>query len=124
VHGSRAGLDFALSVGSACVAPAGKLPVTLVTAGSGKGYRVLSYSYWVGRGNVRHKHVGKHTIAVYVPTLITRHAGTVNLPLHKPKTGRQTVKLVITLISSEPNGTLKTKKKEKTLVLTLPFAVC
>jgi hypothetical protein len=44
VHGSRAGLDFALSVGSACVAPAGKLPVTLVTTGSGKGYRVLSYS--------------------------------------------------------------------------------
>lgn len=120
VHGSRAGLNFSLSVPSACVAPADKLPVTLVTTGSSNGYRVLSYSYWVGRGNPRHKRVGKRTIAVYVPTLITSHAGTVNLPLHSPKAGRQTIKLVIALIPSKPNG----ERKKKPLVLRLPFAVC
>jgi hypothetical protein len=102
-HGSLAGFTFTLSVPSACAGPSGKLAVTLSKRGSSKAYRVRRLSYYIERGKA---------------TLVTSHAGAVQLPLGALQGGTHTLKLVITLVSTKRHG------KPKTKTLTLPFSIC
>jgi hypothetical protein len=102
-HGSLAGVTFTLSVPSVCVAPDGKLPVTLSKSGAGKGYRLHSLSYYPRHGKA---------------ALVTRRVGTVRIPLGALRSGTHTLKLVITLASTKSHG------KSKTKTLTLPFSIC
>jgi hypothetical protein len=119
-HGSLAGMHFALSLPAACIASTGKLPVSLAPSGKAKGYRPISFSYWIGRGVEHRKRVRGREVVSYDPTLTIGHPGKVSLSLTGLRPGAHTLKLVITLASTKRHG----KPEKKTLTLTLPFSVC
>ncbi|MBV9001297.1 MAG: hypothetical protein JO304_19730 [Solirubrobacterales bacterium] len=122
MHTSLAGLSFTLAVPMACVARSRRLPATLTSSGAGKGYRAISFSYYVGRGKRHRERVGKHSIVVYAPTLATSHAGRVNLPLGGSKAGTNTLKVVIALRSTKHHRIPKNKTLK--LTPTLSFSIC
>ena len=113
VRASGGGYTFTLTGPSGALSPASKLTVTVTRTGTSKKYKVVSYSFFIGRG-VRHV---KHKHAVYTANKVASKPGTYSLSLKGLKAGPHKLKLVITL------KTKRAPHKKKTVSLTLPFSV-
>jgi hypothetical protein len=123
-RGAAGGLTFVLSLPTSCLAPGAGLPVSLAKSGSSKTYRPGSYSYYIDRGRPHRVHVTVHgkrtTKTVYLPTLVTRRAGSVTLPTGHLSPGAHTVRLVTLLRAIARSH----RPKTKTVTVSLTFTVC
>ncbi len=121
VHASLGGLNFTLAGPAGAIAKGVALSIALSKKGSNKTYKVVSYSYFLGRGIRHHKHVtahGKHKlITVYEPNLVSARLGKHKLSTKGLSTGAHKLKVVI-LLRAIHHGH---KPKSKTLTLTFPF---
>jgi hypothetical protein len=112
VRASFGGYTFTLAGPSKTLPPGGKLTVTVTKTGSSKTHKVVSLSFFIGRGV---KHV-KHKSVVYTPNRVASKPGTYSFWLKGLKAGSHKLRLVIVL-------TTKNKHKSKTVPLTLPFSL-
>jgi len=126
-HSSADGYTFTLASPGGCIAPGGKLTSMAATSGSGKNYRIVSYSYFIDHGIAHRKRVtvdGKHRlITVHLANRVSSHAGLESLPLSGLKPGRHTLAVVI-LLRPTAKPRHGHKPRTRSIRLSLDFTIC
>jgi len=118
-----AGRDFELTSPGATVPKGHELRVTLAETGDGETYRVVTISYYIGRGEKHRERIvvhGKHrTITIYRANLVTSRPGSHSLSTSGLTAGAHELRVVIVLHAVRRGH----RPTTKTLTLTVPFAV-
>lgn len=115
--GGAGGLKFTVTVPGAAVPGGGTLTVTVSKGGSGKSYKVVSYSFYFDLGRSAADGAAAKTKAV----LVTRKAGSERLSVKRLSAGRHTLTVVIELQATRHKH--GHKARTKLLKLKLSFTV-